>query len=449
MSDAGSSWVFAPLTAMDAGQQQRWREHCFKESAVDALLHDPLRSVVISCVGGCGISTSLALLQQSNLLVFSYNPDQWPGQSEHFTTHASHFAQWMAWIADLVLQHLSANQAQLHHLNAYQHQFLIWLIERYLKPRQSRLWYSQIQPQLQAEVAQMLAKISGEEPIDYGDSVADVKYQIHECLDLVRSLGWQGIFATVDVNWWDWFERSLEARVRLEQQLRDLLTTLAPLEVPGFGVKLGLASHILPPQEVDRLTRGRIKPLIYPAVYQWTLPQLQQICADLVALACEEAALPPMPPPGELWDWLQADLVSIWERPGPAAAHALALIWMGRAGQGLEGEALHLALRADLFRTAAPLRRDPRPAGQVVYRGQLAIQLDEMPWRILDMLWQYRGNPASNEALLQIAGTKANLDKLISRLREQLEPLYRSGTMLYVQRRPHGGTWLEQSLTHF
>jgi len=441
--------VFTAVATMPPDLWQLWRARCYLESDVDLLLADPVRSIVISTYSGCGITTSLAMLHAAKLLVFPYNPDQWPGQPQAFTGDESHFGQWMAHFADAVIEQLGARPEQLSHLSAYQHQFLLWLLGRYLGRRQKIVWQSQLESLLPSQAWEALAAIIANEPIDYGDSVADLKYQIHECVAVARCLGWEGIFASIDVGWWDWFDRTPESRARLEAQVRTLLTTLAPLEVPHFGVKLGMAVRILPPQEVDRLTRSRIKPMIYPATYRWSLDQLQQICRHMLMLAGEELGLALAVPPPELWQLLESDINSIWTRPCPATAHALASVWLNLAEQRLVGDSLIHELRSGLYRHAAPLRRDPRPGSQVVYRGQSALHLDDMPFRVFNMLWQHRGNPASNDALLSVAGTKANLDKLISRLREQIEPLYRSGTMIYLQRRQSSGTWLDADMAVF
>lgn len=449
MTHDQASWVFTPAATMAPERWRHWQASCYQESEVDLLLADPVRSVVVSTYGGCGITTSLATLRADSLLVFPYNPDQWPGQPQAFTGAPSHFAQWMARFADAVTAQLGGRPELLARLNIYQHQFLLWLLGRYLGRRPGLVWQAQLQTLLPLAAWSELATIVADEPIDYGDTVADLKYQIHEAVALARSLGWEGVFASIDINWWDWLERSPAERAQLEAQIRELLTTLGPLEVPRFGVKLGLAARLLPPDEIDRLTRSRIKPLIYPAGYSWGGAELQAICRRLVALAAEEAGDGAAPPPDELWGWLEADIGAIWERPCPAAARTLALVWHGLAGRQLEGEALRLELRAALYRHGAPLRRDPRPGSQVIYRGQAAIHLDDMPFRVFDLLWQHRGAPAGNEALLRVAGTKANLDKLISRLREQIEPLHRQGRTIYLQRRQNSGTWLEAGITRF
>lgn len=441
--------IFKPVATMPADVWQLWRARCYVESDVDLLLADPVRSIVVGTYSGCGITTSLSMLPTKNLLIFSYNPDQWPGQPQAFTKAKTHFDQWMAHFADTVTEQLSAQPEYFAKLTLDQHQFILWLLARYVGKRQNGYWQSELQRQLPSRSWEDLVKLNDDNPIEYGDSVADLKYQIHECIAVARGLGWDGAFASIDVSWWDWFNRTPEARAQLEAQVRELLTTLAPLEVPGFGVKLGIAGQLLPPREVDRLTRSRIKPMIYPATYRWKVEELQKICRQLVTLAGEELGLQVETPPTELWNWLESDITAIWGQPCPSAARILSLVWLDLAEQHVTRTDLLHELRAGLYRRGAPLRRDPRPGSQVIYRGRTAIHLDDMPFRVFNMLWQHRGSPANNDALLHLTGTKANLDKIISRLREQLEPLHGSGTIIYLQRRPNSGTWLEESVTQF
>lgn len=430
-------------------QWQQWRNHCYIESEIDLLLADPVRSVVVSTYSGCGLSTSLAMLQASRLLLLNYNPEEWAGTPQAFGRSETHFGQWMARFADSVMERLTLEPDDLARLNLYQQQLLLWLLERYLGKRQSRFWQGELERLLPVASKEELTQILADEPIDYGDTVADMKYQINECVAIARRLGWEGVFATVDLRWWDWLEGDDEERAQLEVGLRKLLTTLAPLEVPHFGVKLGIPARLLPPQDIDRLTRSRIRPMLYPTTYRWTVQQLQQICQRQVTLAAKDADVDFAPPPTELWRWLEADIARIWEYPCPAAASVLARIWCEFAAQRLAADQLVQQLRVSLYRHAAPLRCDSRPGSQIVYRGQQPIHLDDMPFRIFTTLWQHRGSPASNETLLGVAGSKANLDKLISRLREQLEPMHGSGTTIYLQRRPNGGAWIDAAVAAF
>lgn len=450
MSPETLSWVFTPVASMTARQLLSWLDDCYVASEVDQILADPVRSVVISTYGGSGITTSLALLlQTSRLLILPYNVEQWPGSPGAFTRAGTHFGQWMARFVDAVMAQLRMQPTSLTLLNPYQHQFVLWLLERHIGKRQSKVWQSELDQQLPSALREQLEMIVAEEPVDYGDTVADLKYQLHECVAVARALGWEGVYASVDINWWDWCARTPNHRERIDAGLRDLLTTLAPLEVPYFGVKLAIPARLLSPQEVDRLTRSRIRPMIYPMTYSWSEEQLHRICRRHVACAAADSGVEIASPPSSLWAWLEGDIRSIWEWPCPAAARALALVWLELADKSLEGEVLHHQLRAALYRLAAPLRRDGATDSQVVYRGQTAIHLDDMPFRLFSTLWQHRGSPASNEALLSVAGSKANLDKLISRLREQIEPLHGSGTTIYLQRRPNSGAWLDATTAVF
>lgn len=443
------TWMFEPVATLSPEQWQQWHTRVQVESDIDALLCDPIRSMIITTYPGCGITTSLYLLRFTDLLVFPYNPEQWPGQAQAFTAAESHFGQWMAHVAYALTEEVRNQPERIAALNLYQHQFIVWLLQRYIGRRQSLVWQSHLQSVLPSDAWERLTAMIANEPIAYEDTVADLKYQLHECVDVAHSLGWRGIFATIDITWWDWVERSVDERQRFDEQVQQLLTTLAPLEVPNFGVKLGIPGRLVPPQEIDKLTRSRIKPTIYPLTYRWNIEQLHQICTGLLDMIREEVGGSLSAPPVSMWEWLAPDIASIWETPGPGAAVRLAQQWLIHATQQTAEEMLLPELRAGLYRRAAPLRLDRSPDSKTVWRGGTAIQLDDMPFRVFQILWQHRGSPASNESLLRVAGTKANLDKIISRLREQLEPLYKSGTFIYLQRRQSSGTWLEKDICLF
>lgn len=434
---------------MSQDQRQQWVDSCYAESDIDQLLRDPARSIVVSTYPGCGITTSLQLLRSADLLVFSYNPDQWPGEAQAFTADTTHFGQWMALICDMLTEELRNRSDRIDTLDPYQHQFIIWMMQRYLGRRQSLIWQGMLQSLLPGDAWERLSSLIEHDPIAYSDTIADLKHQLYEWISVAQKLGWRGIFGSIDISWWDWYERSLEARKQFDLRIRQLLTTLAPLEVPYFGMKLGLPARLLPPKEIDKLTRARIKPTIYPTTYRWSHEQLQQICQNLVALASGEQGMRRPAPSGALWAMLQKDIESIWGAACPAAATALAQIWSELPQhEPLSAEAVQ-ALRAGLYRLAAPLRLDPEPESQIIRRGINAIQLDDMPFRIFQLLWQHRGSTATNDTLLQVAGTKANLDKIISRIREEIEPLYEHGVYIYLQRRPSSGTWLEKDACLF
>lgn len=449
MTGQAPTWMFEPVATMGPQHWQRWMQRCHVISEVDELLRDPVRSIVLSTFPGCGLTTSLNLLQSRDLLVFPYNPSQWPGEPHAFTKAESHFEQWMAKIAYSLSEELGEHPAWCERLNQYQLQFLTWLVERYLGRRPSLVWHDFLRVQLPGAAWEDLKGLIEREPIEYGGSVADLKYQIHECLGVARALGRRGIFASIDLSWWDWVGRSLAERDRLDGQLKRLLTTLAPLEVPHFGVKLGVPEQLLQPQEIDRLTRSRVKPTIYPTTYRWSLEQLHGLCVALVQLSADEWGVDLQSPPRELLGMLGTDVEAIWGAYGPAAAMTLARVWVKQWSGELPGAGQLQAVRSGLYRYGAPLRRMPLDGSQTVLRGRQPIHLDDMPFRIFQVLWRHKGSPANNEALLQVAGTKANLDKLIQRLREQLEPPARGGEFIYIQRRQNGGTWLEKDACIF
>jgi DNA-binding response OmpR family regulator len=85
-----------------------------------------------------------------------------------------------------------------------------------------------------------------------------------------------------------------------------------------------------------------------------------------------------------------------------------------------------------------PLRLVPEQ--MAVWRGPQLLTLDRQPFELLRKLFDLQGQPAP-EALLQIAGTQANLNTLIGRIRKIIEPIAK--TNIYIQNKRDLGYWLE------
>ena len=90
------------------------------------------------------------------------------------------------------------------------------------------------------------------------------------------------------------------------------------------------------------------------------------------------------------------------------------------------------------YQRHVPLRLVPEQMG--VWRGPQLLTLDRQPFELLRKLFDLQGQPAP-EALLQIAGTQANLNTLIGRVRKIIEPIAK--TNIYIQNKRDLGYWLE------
>jgi hypothetical protein len=442
--DAPHMWPFAP--AMSSEQQQRWLDTCYVKTNIDELFADPARSIVVLTHSGCGVTTSLARLNSYGLFCFQYNPDQWPGQPQAFTDDTDHFSQWMAHIAYSFTEKLRIHPDLLDRLAVEHHEFLIWLMRRFLNPRRSRNWLQYLKQHLPDDMWQALNSALDILPEQmYGNTVAELFGQIDECLMIAKQLGWKGIYASIDIHWSDWISRSSKDREILKKGIQQLLATLTPLQRPGFGFKMGLPQRLLSVHDVRELTRGRAT----VAQYEWGYQDLSHIATQLIGLADENPTEDAARLAPDTWTMLDTDLTSIWDQPGPAAAIAVARQYLLLSTESASSKENMALLRQNLYRSSAKLYLDHDLTQRQVWRGMTPLTLEETPFHVFEVLWRHQGTSVSNETLIDIAGTKMNLDKIISRIRKAVEPFYEQGIYLYVQRRPSSGTWLDKEVCDF
>lgn len=423
---------------MPSEKKQQWFTDHGVTTEVDALLADASRSVVVVTYPGSGITTSLSLLRSYKLLTFRYNPDQWPGGKEAFTQAETHFGQWMGLLAYTFIDELKDDRAVSYLLRSDQYEFLVWMAGKYLNRRKSDILLQFLERMLGNERWTGLRDKLEQGYLDnlYGDTVADVIGQIDECLDIASSLGWEGIYASIDISLVDWIERTSTQREHFMTELRRLLTTLTPLQRRGFGIKMGLPPQILSLRDVNDLVRGRA----VVSMYHWEKPALLAITASLLATASSCSVEQSHATASSLWDQFIDDVKEIWVTPGPAAAVALA---EAAYNTGLDYDKTEASqLRRWLYEHKAVLRLDGDAKQRTIWRGMLSIKLDETPFRFFASLWDSKGDQVDNETLLLIAGSKGNLDKNISRIREALEPFYKDQQYIYIQRTQGSGTWL-------
>jgi hypothetical protein len=439
-------WVFAPLATMSHEQRQRWLETCFTKTNVDELFTDPSRSVIAITQSGCGVTTSLSRLSAYELLGFQYNPDQWPGQIHAFTNAADHFAQWMAHTAYQITEAFKQQPERLEQLTSANHEFLIWLLRHYLGRRQSDTWLQSLQSHIDADSWQSLNDKTQKQQLDdlYGTTISDLYGQIEECLQIARKLGWKGIYACIDINWIDWISRTLDERERLMAGIKQILMRLSPLQRPGFGIKMGLHENVLSIQAARDLVRGRA----VVVTYDWSINALMRLADQLITLATDGQANEQQVLPAMVWDMLSGDIKAIWGALGPAAAVALAQHAL--AARSESDTQRGYTVKQALYRHSALLHLDHDPAQRQIWRGMQAIPLDDAQFRVFEVLWRHRGEPVSNQVLMNIAGSKSNLDQIISRIRGAIEPFGKAQkSYTYVQRTITSGTWLEKTTCRF
>jgi hypothetical protein len=350
----------------------------------------------------------------------------------------------MSHVAFAFVDQLRQQPQLLDQLSLSRYEFLTWIVRRYLNRNQQNKWHGFLQTNLKDEMWQSLQAAISSDAFDtlFGTAVADIVGQIDESLDLAKSLGWQGIYASIDIRWTDWVKRTPQQRKDLRESLNQLLMTLTPLQRPGFGFKMGLSQRLISIQEARSLLRGRA----LVVNYDWPPEQLNDIAKRLIFQATSDTTLGTHLLPDEMWQSLASDLASIWEIPGPTGAAALALYTLQ-----LNAEARNTLgdLRQRLYRHSARLRMDNDTSLEQVWRGMTPIKLTEAPFDIFKELWHNQGELVSNRALMDIAGSKENVDQNITRIRKAIEPFYKEKIWLYVRRDPNRGAWLDKDSCHF
>lgn len=437
-----SEGLFGQITALSPEELVFWRQHCQLASPVDTLWADPARSLVVLSPPGAGLTTALALLPHHDLLTFSYGPSAWPGGADAFSHEPTHFGQWMGQVALLFTNHLREDTARVGELSNNNLELLLWLTQRYRGERQRDLLLHRLTASLGSERQAALTAAVQRPHFQqlYGDTGSERAALLEECVDIARALGWKGVFAAIDIGWSDWAQRTAEARRLLTTGVRELLGTLSPLQVAGFGYKMGLTTLVgLTEGEIRGLVRGRANVVRW----SWSEARLRELVRRYLAGAGNDTAPWADLFEGERWQTLVQDVQAIWGEPGPAAAVRLAhqLHQLGPPRDAREFR----ALRHSLYAESARLWLDPTLEVRTVWRGPRPIVLDDMPFRFMKRLWaeRERGAPVNNEALRELAGTNDNLDKNITRLRERLEPFYReSREYVYIQRAPNQGVQL-------
>lgn len=441
MSSALHRWPFQSLTSLSPAQQAAWLERCYVRSQGDLLLSDQERSVVVIAPSGSGQSTSLTLLEQATYLTFKYTPEQWPGQPYALIKSPHHFDQFMAHVAQKSTDKLRAQPELLARCPRLTHEFLYWLVRRYLGNRRADVWLDHLQEHYPVDATLAMIERAKEkrfEDLYDGDSVNDIYGQIDEAKSLAHTLDWSGIYAIIDISMRDWFERAGEQRKALDRGLEQLFQSLTLIQRPQFGFKLAISDRLLTAEKAEELLRGRATVI----TVTWTGPELRLMAERLLAAATDNTLKLDHVTPLELWQALEPDIRSIWGQPCPAAIkaiieHVLKLYEPG--GWSTTADDLR-RLREELYRCNARLRRDPTVPGKL-WRAATDVQLDEAQQRVFDELWRSRGRPLSTIALLPLAGSNANLDKIVSRIRQAIEPL--ANSRIYLNRSTSQGVWLQ------
>jgi hypothetical protein len=417
-------WPFLPANLRTPEQNEQWWRNCFVTTPpLERFVHGA-GSAVITGSAGCGKSVALAALQrqtQDKWLYISYPPQSWPHGSRPWLPEGSHVGQIMAAAATELTQHLVTVPMHFNQLNSLQKEFLYWLIEKHLNRRTLARFIYQIKELTGGNIdlpdrTEDLYKSDTQE--------TDVWGQISELVELAQALGYEQVVIGIDV--------SLPEAIGCLDDLTQLLGWLSLMEHRDFIIRAALPQESVNHGQLVTRSRGRlaliqmyyneteISEIINHCLRVATKGQYQQL-AELANSPILERARQ------EISILYGTDTLAGWID----WTHTLLKL---KQKKKITAEAAAYAYYSDYV----PIRLDAQQRG--VWRGPQFIGFDNQPYEMLAKLFELRGHFAP-DALIELAGSSANLNTLINRIRKKIEPV--PGKKVYIQNRRDRGYWLE------
>ena len=451
--------ALTPFTLLSPEDREWWIEQCYVLPDANSALYDPERSLLLIGERGSGLSTLFEVFQHVYPLVddhpmplttpqpfcFAYPIYCWPGQPQALFSHddTSHFKQWMALIAHHLIHVFKRDPALLQRPSVASFEFLVWLMRHYLGSRRADGWCQFVEQQHPAaEIKTIVAEARrGKYDNVYTDDHAnDTAGQIEECVELLAQLGWNGVYAVAELSFEQWSAFSADHQATLQASIERLLSHLTPIQHQRFGFKIGVVADVMISETIKKLPRGRASVM----QHTWTADALSDMSTRLLsALADKPLRIEELIAPA-LWHDLHNDMLHIWGKPSPLALVAIIHSCYEHAPTftPLQPDQIS-AIRTKLYQQYAPLRYDPASNAALVWRGATKITLDEAQFHVFQALWRHGRTKthAQKPELQNLAGSSANLDKIISRIREKIEPF--PNARIYLQRNQSQGIWLE------
>ncbi len=423
-------WPFLPANAFTPAQASRWWQDCFLRT--DAIRDFTAVSGSAILIGDAGSGKSVALqtlLHETaeSVLHVPYPAQNWPQGARPWLPGRRHVSQMMAATANEIVRLLQQEPERFGRCHELLQEFLLWLVQKHLGRRTLVRLIQQINRATQATLP-IPDKDAIEDIYPSDDQTADVRGQIDELAELVRALGYDGVMITIDLN---------EQEASLSGQDLAELFQLDLLENPGVMLRAALPRSVAQQAQIENRVGGHLRIIpIYLAeaditglVGRYLQAATGGMVAELGELAHttvlhharkEIATLYNAPTVAGWLHWTETILGCYLAQPKPIPltnAKTVALAY---------------------YRRHVPLRLAPDQ--MAVWRGPQLLTLDRQPFELLRTLFDLQGQPAP-DALLQIAGTQANLNTLIGRIRKIIEPIAK--TNIYIQNRRDLGYWLE------
>jgi DNA-binding winged helix-turn-helix (wHTH) protein len=424
-------WPFLPEVRRAAEENKQWWQTCYVPSPADGVLQTPEQSAIAFGGPGSGKTTALKALERTwakNFLPVSYPVERWPGGKQVWASGYGHLGQIMACAGQVVKKSIVDAPETVAGLSDVKLEFLRFLIQQYDSSRAFLRWADALKDPARKTLLNQEFKVVYETDTN----PPDVQGQIEELVTLSRILGFEGVVVLIDVP------PSPQNDAGLRNNLKDLFGRLTLFEHQGFVFKAALPETLVDELKLVDLTRGRV----HFARLAWQQSDCRQIIEWLIRAASgHPAKLDDLAAP-ELIQVLEKQLENLFGATSPQGsawlAETILTAYSGNERRLTKQDSEQLLQHC--FTSHVPLRLDP--ARQSIWRGPQEILLDEQPLRILKVLWQYRGSAYdANDALMDVAGSRANLNTIISRLRQKIEPI--PGTPIYLHNSRGRGYWLE------
>jgi len=410
-------------------ENERWWQECFvRTQAIDSFLGTTHSSGIVGHPG-TGKTTALELLareQRGRALLLNYPIPRWPCGKNPLKPGEGHINQIMS-AAAVQIHSLITQQPELFlPLNSIQQEFLFWLIGVGINLRTLQRFIFMLN-QKTAQNIEPVHKLPDLYPTS--PTALDIRSQIGELIETIRVWRMEKLFLLIDI-------RELEL-AHFPNEVQTLLNWSDLLEQPNFIVRVALPLSAITkhrvierdngrlnlvdchytPDEIEAITMNVVQAVTNNqniTLDQWMSLELkQQITQEIIQLYNSSA----------IGGWLNWVEILLFEPHKPLP---------------IETNSRLDLLRYHYYSSHVRLNLDPYQQG--VWRGPQFLSLEKQPYELLKKLFELRGQ-SSPDALLDTAGSQANLNTLTSRIRKQIEPL---GTEIpiYLHNRRDLGYWL-------
>lgn len=430
MEQSYQRWPFLPPTMHTPEQNEQWWAHCFLPVLPVENFAQAVGSTAVTSLPGNGKSVALDYMKRQTqqwTLHLRYPTVHWPHGARPKAPAKEHLSQIMSILALEIVAYLEVHPETLavNDLNDTQHEFLAWLVEKYLGRRALVRLAQRLQQTHQAPIKIPL-QFTDIYPTDTGEG--DVWGQIGEAAELAKLLGFTQINLLIDLS-------EMEASL-FRDDLTDLFSRLDFWEHADWLLRSALPqSDVIEGQVLPRVS-GRL----YPMRLDYAAADMQTIVsrhvqaatdgrAHTIELLADTAVL--VRAQQEMTTLYGAETLAGWLNWAETLLHL-------QAGGGGIAQDEETAVYT-YYKRHVHLRLDGKKQG--LWRGPQFIPLENQPFEMMKMLFEKRGNPAP-EALYQIAGSVANLNTIANRLRQKIEPI-KGKTNIYLHNRRDQGYWLE------